>query len=161
MPTFDKLLEDKVIIRVTVPLRRGEFHERKFYAFPLCLDWMRKDVPNMTTGRCQSPLSPKEQLEQRLRQWMSGATIVHERMFNDMLPHDKHVWEMKTADLRLFGWVYQPKAFIALCGGYADDYKEPTKTKNYADDVKAVVAARHLLPLDGPKFATGDFDELV
>jgi len=82
-------------------------------------------------------------------------------MFHDMDPSSDQVWELKTADLRIFGWMYRPREFIAVCGGFADDYKLPTKTKNYADDRRAVVEARNALPLDDPKYATGDFNELV
>ncbi len=76
-------------------------------------------------------------------------------------PRDNDVWELKTDDLRLFGWMYQPKKFIVASHGYADDYKVPTKTKDYADDVRAVMEARQALPLDGPKFVKGKFDDLV
>jgi hypothetical protein len=122
---------------------------------------MRNEVPKMVTGRVRSDFSPKEQLIERLRQWMSGDPMAYGRMFKDMEPRTDEVWEMKTADLRLFGWIYRPREFIAVCGGYADDYKEPTKTKNYADDRRAVVRARDALPLDGDKLAIGEFDELV
>ena len=55
-------------------------------------------------------------------------------MFHDMEPSTDDVWEMKTADLRIFGWMYQRRKFIAVWGGFADRYKEPTKIKNYADE---------------------------
>ena len=83
------------------------------------------------------------------------------RMFRDLEPTTDDVWELKTADLRIFGWMYQKRKFIAVRGGYTDDYKEPTKIKNYADDRKEVVKARDALPLDNPKFVRGEFHELV
>jgi hypothetical protein len=161
MTTFDKLLEQKRLIRVTVPLPRGQFHDRKLYAYPKCLEWMRNDVPKLVTGRFASALTPKEQLIERLRQWMAGDPMAYGRMFHDMDPRSDEVWEIKTADLRIFGWMYRPCEFIAVCGGYTDDYKEPTKIKNYADDRREVVRARDSLPLDGDKYAKGDFDDLV
>jgi hypothetical protein len=82
-------------------------------------------------------------------------------MFHDMDPRTDEVWEMKTADLRIFGWMYRQREFIAVSGGYTDDYKEPTKIKTYADDRRQVILARDALPLDGDKFAKGNFDELV
>lgn len=115
----------------------------------------------MVTGRVQSAFTPAEQLINRLIQWITGEPMVHDRMFKDMEPQRDGVWELKTADLRIFGWMYKPKKFIAVCGGYTDDYKEPTKIKNYADDKRAVMTARNALPLDGEKFVMGDFDELV
>jgi hypothetical protein len=161
MATFDTLLDQKKLIRVTRPLPRGQFHDRKFYAFPDCLEWMRVDVPKMVAGREQSAFTPYEQLMERLRQWMAGDPMRYGPWFHDMDPQEDAVWELKTTDLRIFGWMYQPCSFIAVRGGYADDYKEPTKTKNYADDRREVVKARDALPLDGEKFAKGDFDELV
>jgi hypothetical protein len=161
MTTLAKLLEWKILVRVTMPLPRGQFHERKLYAYPQCLRWMREDVPKMLTGRVASAFTPKEQLIERLRQWMAGDPMRYGPMFHDMDPSSDEVWELKTADLRIFGWIYRPREFIALSGGYTDDYKPPTKTKNYADDRRAVVNARNSLPLDAPKYTTGVFDDLV
>jgi hypothetical protein len=161
MPTFDKILEEGRLIRLKLRLGRNQFDERELYAYSECLKWMKAEVPKMVTGRVQSNLTPAEQLITRLLQWITGKPMVYGRMFQDMLPRSDEVWELKTADLRLFGWMYRPRKFIAVCGGYADHYKAPTKTKNYADDRKAVVEARDALPLDGDKFVMGDFDDLV
>ena len=161
MATFDKILEEKRIVRVRLKLGRGRFDERKIYAYPPCLQWMRTEVPKMVTGRVNSDFTPAEQLITRLLQWITGESMAQGRMFNDMKPKSDEVWELKTADLRIFGWMYRPREFIAVCGGYADDYKEPTKIKIYADDKKTVIDARNALPLDGKKFVTGDYDDLV
>jgi hypothetical protein len=161
MATFDTLLAQKSLVRVTVKLPRGQFHERKFYAYPECLEWMRNHVPRMVAGRLASAFTPTEQLMERLRQWMAGEPMKYAPWFRDLDPQEHGVWEMKTADLRVFGWMYRAREFVAVRGGYADDYKEPTKIKNYADDRREVVRAREALPLDGQKYAKGGFDELV
>jgi hypothetical protein len=161
MAAFDKLLEQGQIVRVTLRLGRGQFNDRELYAYPECLAWMKVEVPKMVTGRVQSAFAPKEQLITRLLQWITGKPMARGRMFQDMLPKSDEVWELKTPDLRIFGWMYRPRKFIAVCGGYADDYKEPTKIKNYGDDRDAVVKARDELPLDGNKFVTGEYDDLV
>jgi hypothetical protein len=161
MATFDSLLQGKKLIPVILRLPRGQFHERKIYAYPDCVRWMRDEVPKMTTGRLQSDFTPHQQMVERLRQWMSGQPMEYGPMFHDMDPLEDNVWEMKTADLRFFGWMYQRRKFIAVQGGYADDYKEPTKTKNYADERRDVVKARDALPLDGPKFVEGNINELT
>jgi hypothetical protein len=160
MATFDSL-KGKELIPVILRLPRGQFHERKVFAYPDCVRWMRDEVPKMRTGRVASDFTPHEQLVERLRQWMSGDPMEYGRMFHDMDPSTDDVWEMKTADLRLFGWMYRRRKFIAVRGGYADDYKEPTKIKNYADERREVVKARDALPLDDPKLARGKFHELV
>lgn len=161
MATIATLLADSRIHRVQVRLGRGQFHDRRLYALPDCFQWMKVDVRKMVTGRIKSASTPYEQMIERFRQWMADEPMHQCRMFRDMLPHTDGVWEMKTDDLRIFGWMYQPKQFIAARGGYADDFKEPTKTKTYADEMRKVIEARNDLPLDEPKFREGGFDELV
>jgi hypothetical protein len=161
MATFEKILEDKVLVPVVVRLGRGRFYDRFLYAYPDCVKWMKETVPTLATGRINSAQTPAEQLILRLQQWLSGAPLKKGPMFKEMAyPKDNDVWELKTEDLRMFGWIYQPKKLIIASCGYADHYKPP-KIKNYADDARAVVQARNALPLDGPKFVRGSFDELV
>ncbi len=87
------------------------------------------------------------------------------KMFKDLMPKDAETWEMKTVDLRVFGWIYKPKIFIAVFGDYADLYKGKNKSvkpiASYARAVNRVVRAREMLDLDEPKFVTGVYDELV
>lgn len=161
MATLSMLVQDGILIRVTVPLARGKFHERLLYATPGCVAWMRDEVPKMVSGRLQSDTSPRDQLATLLRQWMSGDPMRMGSMFSELSPTKDRVWKMKTADLRIFGWLCEPRKFVAVLGGYADDYKEPTKTRLYGDARRDVVAFRGALPLDGAKFADGDFDDLV
>jgi hypothetical protein len=160
MATIGILLEEKKLHRVTVPLRRGQFHDRKLYALPDCFRWM-KGVRGMVTGRIKSASTPYEQMIERFRQWTAGEPMLNGPWFHDMEPCSDNVWEMKTDDLRIFGWMYRPREFIAAVGGYADDYKEPTKTKTYTQAMADVIAARDALPLDEPKYTEGEFDELV
>src|SRR5205814_10087750 len=106
MATLDSLLHDqRLLTRVVLKLPRGQFHERKFYAYRECIEWM-KQVPTMNTGRVASEFTPQEQLVERLRQWMAGHPMEYGRMFHDMEPSTDDVWEIKTADLRIFGWMY-------------------------------------------------------
>jgi hypothetical protein len=86
------------------------------------------------------------------------------RAFGIMQPPTASVWEMKTADLRIFGWMHKPKCFVAVFGGFADDYKSqngnPPK-ESYREAMDRVVWLRDHLNLDSPKFVTGDYDALV
>jgi hypothetical protein len=161
MATFSKLLHDRVLIKVGVVLKPRQFPERKLYAFPDCWDWMRNEVPKLKTGTLQSAFTPLEQQIHRLRQWISGAPITYDRMFHEILPHERGVWELKTADLRYFGWMYRTREFVVARCGYADDFKGDTKKKTVADERDQVVARREALPLDGEKWKDGTFDELV
>jgi hypothetical protein len=160
MATFEKLLKDGLVTPVVLKLRRGQFYERKLYALPECVDWM-KTIPHMATGRIASDMTPQEQFVERVRQWLAGEHMEDDRRFHDMRPKDHHVWELKTSDLRIFGWMYRPRQFIAARGGFADDFKGQTRTKSYDQEKNLVVKLRNDLPLDGDKFVTGEFHELI
>jgi hypothetical protein len=77
------------------------------------------------------------------------------------MPMSDEVWEMKTADIRIFGWMYRPRTFIAVFGDYADLYKGKTQRRSYEDARRKIKKARDILDLDPPKFTKGTFDELV
>lgn len=68
---------------------------------------------------------------------------------------------MKTDDLRIFGWMYRPRVFVAAFGDYADWYKRPNPTKSYDDARDRVVRERAAIDLDPPKFTSGEFHDLV
>jgi len=77
------------------------------------------------------------------------------------MPHQDEVWEAKTPDLRIFGWMYKPRTFVAVFGDYADLYKGRNPRKSYDAAVRRVVRTRNDLRLSAPKFVSGTFDELV
>jgi hypothetical protein len=151
----------KALFEVTIPLKRKEFAERRVFGFPTFIDWMREDLPKLQPGRLKAADSPKDQLDDILRVWITGRAIRFGKMFQDLMPREDEVWELKTVDLRVFGWMYQPRKFIAVFADYADLYKPPNARKSYRDAKAKVLAARRNLDLDEPKYATGTFDELI
>jgi hypothetical protein len=161
MATLDSI---PIGTRITVPLGRGEFNEREFYALPSFMNDMQNVVPTWPAGVLNAPLSPRQQLDDILRKWITGKPMRYDRWLKDLTPVTSEVWEIKTADLRIFGWIYRPKLFVAVFIGYADNYKRQNgrqPVEAYDDARDRVVHNRNRLNLDEPKFATGVFDALV
>jgi hypothetical protein len=142
-----------------VPLKPKEFEDRCICGFLDFIDWMENKAPQMTTGKSNAAQTPLEQLDDILRKWITGRQMRYPQWIKDLMPLRDEVWELKTADLRIFGWIHKPRKFIAVLGGYADDYK--ARPELYDAARKMVIAARDELNLDPPKFATGTFDDLV
>ncbi len=165
MATIPTLLERGELVKITVRLKRGEQPGRYIYGFPEFLGWLNNDLPNLETGRLQADASPKEQMNNLLYRWISDKQMNYGRMLNDLMPKGSETWEMKTPDLRVFGWIYRPKIFIALFGDYADLYKGKNRSvkpvASYAKAVRRVIAARSQLDLDEPKYESGVYDGLV
>jgi hypothetical protein len=127
---------------------------------------MKEDLPGWTTGRLQADQTPQEQFDILLRRWTGNRPpLKYQLHFNDLMPSTDEVWEMKSADLRLFGWVYRPCVFIAAILGYADWYKQPNPKESYEDARRAVSMDRESLDIDlnvdGLKLTRGTFDALV
>lgn len=165
MATIPNLIERSELVKIMVPLKRGEQPGRYIYGLPDFPDWLKNVLPKLETGRLQADESPKEQMYSLLYRWISDKQMNYGRMFKDLIPAESETWEMKTPDLRIFGWIYRPKIFIAVFGDYADLYKGKNRSvkpiASYAKAVRRVLAARTKLDLDEPKCASGVYDELV
>jgi len=160
MATLDTLLGDQHLVRILVPTD-GERLRRWVYGFPEFQDWLQYTLPKLDRGRLQAPDLPEEQVDNVLYRWLTGKEIRYSRQFQDLMPGTDEVWEMKTADIRIFGWMYRPLKFVAVFGDYADLYKGARRSRSYDDARQRVVNERNKLDLDPPKFAAGKFDELV
>jgi hypothetical protein len=122
---------------------------------------LQTDFPAWRTGTLQSVQTPQEQLGVILSKWISGSDIPYARGLSDLMPRSSEVWELKTADLRIFGWLYRPRVFIAVSLEYADWYKGRNPRRSYEDARDIVIRERETIDLDMPRFAAGTYDELV
>ncbi|HWN49995.1 MAG TPA: hypothetical protein VNO18_09230 [Xanthobacteraceae bacterium] len=122
MATLDILLDRQELVRILVPTD-GEPRMRWVYGFPNFREWLAVELPRLVPGRLQAADPPVEQVDDILYRWITGKEILYTRQFKDLTPMADEIWEMKTADIRIFGWMYQPRKFIAVFGDYADLYK--------------------------------------
>jgi hypothetical protein len=160
MATLDTLLNRQELVRILVPTD-GEPRLRKIYGFPVFQNWLANELPRLVQGRLRAADPPQEQVDDILYRWITGKRLLYTRQFQDLTPQSDEVWEMKTADIRIFGWMYRPRTFIAVFGDYADLYKGRTPRRSYEDAKRKVKSARDALDIDPPKFTGGTFDELV
>lgn len=164
MATLHRLIARNELVEIRVRLDGSEQPARWIYGFPEFAHWLEHELPRLDRGRLQAADPPLEQVDYFLHRWIVGETIRYGRWFNDLMPRKHEIWEMKTADTRIFGWMYRRLQFIAVFGDYADLYKRtanrPSK-RHYDTAIQKVLSARSQLDLDPPKFATGTFDDLV
>jgi hypothetical protein len=73
-------------------------------------------------------------------------------------PAGDGVWELKTADLRVFGWFHAKDCFLGHCADTAERVKEH---RLYTGYVGEVVRFRDSLPLDEPKYIPGEDPDAV
>jgi len=104
-------------------------------------------------ARCRGRnTAPLEQFEQIIYEYVVGKSLAYSVDRRKLDPITMDVWEFKTPDVRIFGWVPRKASFIVLDG---EPKANLTKFKMYAPYVQAVVAFRGQLNLDAPKALGG------
>lgn len=99
-----------------------------------------------------SDLRPLAQVQQVLKNFIIGWPMRIGLDFHVMAPLESDVYELKTPDIRLFGWFYRRDHFIVVCGADIGRLKGQGLYGQYRD---RVVEARRQLPLDEPKCLWG------
>ena len=102
MATLAKLSKAKAIYRIDPGLDPGEQEFRVFYASPRLVQWMADDLPKLgSTWKIE--VNPLEQLDALLAVYGAGDTLTFGWQFKPLVHIREGIWELKTADLRIFG----------------------------------------------------------
>ncbi|MNT60222.1 hypothetical protein D3C72_1977880 [compost metagenome] len=87
------------------------------------------------------------------KMFISGEALAEETEFRLMRPLESDIYELKSADLRFFGWFYRPGIFIAVA---ADTMERVHTIEGLSSGYRnAVSAARDAIDLDPPKHLEG------
>lgn len=119
---------------------------------PKLRNWIEQDLPGLVSplGLEQSPL---EQLFSLVEIFCSAEPLTYGDHIKPLHCRGQGVWELKTADLRIFGWFPRKNHFIAVVANGADFIK---KHDLYTGYIGEVVRFRDKLNLDEPKFIKGE-----
>lgn len=151
MATLEHLVSIGKLKKHDPDLEHTEFPERHVYLAPGADAWFVSMLGNAMRIRGRN-LTPVEQVEQFLYDFVRGVPINHFQR-KKLDPFGLHVWELKTADVRLFGWFARKKHFVVACG----EMKMNLLAANlYKPHIAAVVSFRGCLDLDDPKTLTGE-----
>lgn len=143
---------------------RGELHrldpglparvqeERIVYLSERMRRWIEEKLPDLgSTWNIET--SPLEQFVELVETFCSGKELAYEQRFHALRYRGGGMWELKTADLRVFGWFNCKDCFVAHCADTADRIKEHKLYHGYCGDVERF---RNDLDLDEPKYIPGD-----
>lgn len=126
---------------------------RMVHAGPKLLKWIQNDLSSLqSTWRIEQ--SPAEQLDDLMQVFCSGEPLTVGWQFKSLTHVADGVWELKTPDLRVFGWFHQKDCFIGVIADTADRIKQYHLYEGYSR--VEVVGFRNALDLDEPKFIAGD-----
>ena len=106
-----------------------------------------------------SDITPLLQARALLKMFISGESLVEGETFRLMMPMEDDVYELKSADLRFFGWFYRPSVFIAVA---ADSMERVHSVSGLSSAYRSAVStAREQIDLDPPKYIQGASTDYV
>jgi hypothetical protein len=113
--------------------------------------WAGATLRTAPRGRAKN-LSPFQQVEQLLFDFVIGRPLVYDAQRKKLNPVNKHVWELKTHDVRLIGWFPRKRCFVIVCGRLKSEIPH---ARLYTPCVSLVNWFRDQLDLDEPKAIMG------
>ena len=158
MATLFELCENGDLIRFDAGLGVRELDQRHIYLVPKSKEWIERDLPGLQST-WQIELTPAEQLDALFYQFCVGKRLVHGDRYKKLDPRERHVWELKTADLRIFGWFPLIDVFVVCAIHDATRVKKVGLYPGFRDEV---VRIRNAMPLDEPKCIEGnEYDDVL
>ena len=152
MATVSDLSEAGALFKLDPALDPDVQELRCLYTSERLKDWIQQTLPTLGSA-WEIDHSPVEQLDALVATFASGEQLTFGWQFSPLKPIGQGVWELKTADLRVFGWFPVRDYFI----GVAADWTERIKLHGlYAGYRGEIVRFRDELRLDEPKFIEGD-----
>jgi len=114
--------------------------------------WIQVTLPGLVQDRNRQ-LTPEQEFYALMDIFCGGSEIEIPRDIHVMRSNGRGIWELRTIDLRLFGWFPKRDVFIAVSAHTAKSVKDGNL---YPRLVEEAVAFRDRLDLDEPKFVEGD-----
>jgi hypothetical protein len=109
-----------------VPYEPGEADRRQsfrlIYMTPHFQDWMADELSLRRAPKKVGEM-PLYQLIGRFDDFCMGENFELNRMFKNLEPKDRGIWEIKTPDVRVFGFFTEKDCFIAIRGGLKSAYR--------------------------------------
>src|SRR5690349_19254280 len=152
MATLLDLSRQSVVVPFVPSLAPRQQPMRLLYLHPRAVTWMSTTLPTLQSF-FESEITPIEQLDAFLGTYCAGEELVFERQFWPLRHIDKGVWELKTRDLRLFGWFHKKDCFVCTS---LDDATKVKAHQLYEGHRDQAVHDRDAMDLDEPKFVPGD-----
>jgi hypothetical protein len=157
MATLSELVASGDLHKYDPELPPNELELREFLASDRVAKWITQTLPGLGQD-LDRELTPEQEFAALMENFCGGTELEIPRDFHPMRPvgkggNDQGVWELRTMDLRFFGWFPTKDVFVAVSAHPAKKVKD---LGIYPGLINEVVTFRDRLGLDEPKFIKGD-----
>lgn len=161
MATIIQLAETGGLEKLDVALGPRELEQRCIYFLPQAANGLSDRLMAMVS-EWNLEMEPAAQFDDLTHNFVTGGELNFPRQFNVLHHRRDGIWELKSADLRLFGWFADVDVFICSDVASATDVKEgPLGAANsggslYAGYCEQAHYRRGQLDLNEPKYIPGE-----
>jgi hypothetical protein len=157
MATVLELALAQRLFRLDPALEQNEKEWRFIHTSPRFREREQKELRTWeSTWKIEE--NPTQQLDALVEVFCSGETLTFGPQFKPLTHIKDGIWELKTADLRIFGWFCKKDHFIAGTMDLAFNVKKHDLYGGYAGEVERF---RDQLDLNEPKFIPGEDPNVV
>lgn len=150
MATLCELEQSGTISRLT--MRKVSPQRREIWLFAEVRDWIGNELPSLVSFYNDEQSTPIQQAYTLLSSFLRGEELHETEDFWRMRPIEADVFELKSPDVRFFGWFVKPKIFLIA---KADTFENTHQHALHAGYRNMVVHMRNILDLDEPKVVVG------
>jgi len=159
MTTIDQLVRREKLLKLEDVLDPGELEERLIYLHPRVAAWMDQNLETLENdGFYDNVPSPQQQADDLFYEFISGADINSDWPPHAMIPNVTGVWELRTADLRFFGWFWRKSIFLLTAIDTAARCKDYALYAGYRDQCTHDRTEFDLAP---PAFCMGELSDVL
>ena len=159
MATFENLkaLEIQGILeRVELPIRVCPAPSRYLFLTSRAYTYINEVLPTLSQTQ-MSEATPLEQVYSLFKRFVCGSELKYGdgNDIRDIQPSDLGVWELRTEDMRLFGWF--PRYDVFIC----DAVDDASRIKEFNLYAGYRVLVRDRMALSEPKFVDGELKDVI
>ncbi|WP_157009812.1 hypothetical protein [Sphingobium sp. YBL2] len=99
------------LVRFDADLGASVLEIRRIYLLERVPGQIEQRIEKTGSDR-QIEIEPKEQLDGLLADFCEGEEVMAATQFKCLQPKENGIWELKTPDVRVFGWFYEKDCFI-------------------------------------------------
>jgi hypothetical protein len=131
MPTIADLVECGAIVKIDVDLAPRDQPLRLLYGTPQFIAWLQDVLAGAQPPYLFGHSSITEQIDDLFYSFLSGEQLIFTKQFRVIRAEENAVWELKTPDVRIFGWFMAKDCFVAVFGNWADTIKDHDLYRGY------------------------------
>lgn len=131
MLTIADLVAKGAIVKIEVDLAAHEQPSRLLYGTPGFIRWLRDVLDGAEPPACLGEAAPAEQIDDLFAAFLSGEPLIFTKQFRVVRAEDHAVWELKTPDVRIFGWFMAKDCFVAVFGNWTYTIKDHDLYRGY------------------------------